>query len=141
MEISEVKRRVLDAIDRSKRQAAHRRARGDEATREYGVFLDQIAVPIVRQISNVLKAEGYPFGVFTPGGSVRLMSEKTSDDYIELTLDTSADEPAVLGHSRRSRGRRIVESERPIGRGPIRNLTEEDVLAYLLKELEPFVEK
>jgi hypothetical protein len=141
MEISEVKRRVSEAIERSRRAAANRRTRADEAAREWGAFLDHVAVPVVRQVSNVLKAEGYPFGVFTPGGSVRLMSERTADDYIELTLDTSGDEPFVMGHSRRSRGRRISESERSIGRGPIRNLTEEDVLAYLLKELEPFVEK
>jgi hypothetical protein len=141
MEVSDVKRRIAETIERSKRAAGERRARADEAAREYGDFLDRIAVPLVRQVANVLKVEGYPFGVFTPGGSVRLMSERTSDDYIELTLDTSNDQPAVMGHSRRARGRRIVESEQPIGRGPIRNLTDEDVLAYLLKELEPFVEK
>jgi hypothetical protein len=141
MEVSEVRRRIAEVIDRSKRAAGARRTRADEAAREYGVFLERIAVPLVRQVSNVLKTEGYPFGVFTPSGSVRLMSEKTSDDYIELTLDTSGDEPAVIGHSRRSRGRRVVESEQPIGAGPIRNLTEDDVLGFLLKELEPFVEK
>lgn len=141
MEISDVRRRVSETIERSKRAAADRRVRADEAGREYGEFLDRVAVPLVRQVANILKAEGYPFSVFTPGGSVRLMSEKTSDDYIELMLDTSGDQPAVVGHSRRARGRRIIESEQPIGQGPIRNLSENDVLAYLLKELEPFVEK
>lgn len=142
MEISEVKRRVSETIERARRAAADRRARSDEAAHEYSSFLDEIAVPLIRQIANVLKAAGYHYGVFTPSGSVRLMSETTSDDYIELTLDTSGDHPAVMGHSRRARGRRVIETERPLGRGgAIRNLTEEDVLAYLLKELEPFVEK
>jgi hypothetical protein len=69
------------------------------------------------------------------------MSERTSDEYIELTLDTSGDEPVVLGHSRRARGRRVIESERPIATGPIRSLTDDELLTYLLKELEPFVER
>jgi hypothetical protein len=46
-----------------------------------------------------------------------------------------------MGHSRRGRGRRVLESERPVAEGPVRNLTEQQVLGFLLKELEPFVEK
>jgi hypothetical protein len=141
MEISEVRRRVGEAIERARRTAAERRARADEAAREYSTFLDHIAVPLFRQVANVLKAQGYPFSVFTPSGSVRLMSEKSSEDYIELTLDTTGDEPQVIGHSSRARGRRVVETERPVGDGPVRNLTEEQALGFLLKELEPFVEK
>lgn len=141
MEVSEVKRRLSETVERAKRQAADRRARSDEAARDYEVFLSDVAIPLVRQVANALKVQGFPFGVFTPGGSVRLMSEKSSHDYIELFLDTSGDEPAVIGHSRRSRGRRVLETERPIAAGPISNLTEEQVLAFLLKELEPFVEK
>jgi hypothetical protein len=141
MEVADVKRRVSETIERSKRRAAEHRARSDEAARDYAVFLEQLAVPLVRQVAGVLKAQGFPFAVFTPGGSVRLMSERSSDDYIELTLDTSGDEPVVLGHTRRARGRRVIESERPIGNGLVRDLTEEQVLAFLLKELEPLVEK
>jgi hypothetical protein len=141
MEISEVRRRLTETVERAKRDGAERRTQSDQAAQEYVSFLDQVAVPIVRQLANVLKVQGFPFGVFTPGGSVRLMSEKTSDEYIELTLDTSGDLPVVLGHSRRARGRRIIEHERPIGTGPIRDLTEDQVLTFLLKELEPFVEK
>lgn len=141
MEISEVRRQLAEAIERAKRAAAARRANIDEASREYAVFLEQIAVPLFRQAANVLKVQGYPFAVFTPGGSVRLMSEKNSDDFIELSLDTTGDEPIVMGHSRRGRGRRVLESERPIGEGPVRTLTEEKVLRFLLEELEPFVEK
>jgi hypothetical protein len=141
MEVSDVKRRVTETIERSKRTAAEHRARSDEAARDYAVFLEQLAVPLVRQVAGVLKAQGFPFAVFTPGGSVRLMSERSSDDYIELTLDTSGDEPVVLGHTRRARGRRVIESERPIGNGLVRDLTEEQVLAFLLKELELLVDR
>jgi hypothetical protein len=141
METSDVRRRLNETIERARRTAATRRARADEAARDYALFLDQVAVPIFRQVAGALKASGYPFSVITPGGSVRLTSEKTAEDYIELSLDTTGDEPVVMGHSRRSRGRRVIESERPIGSGPVGALGDEHVLNFLMFELEPFVEK
>ena len=141
MEISDVKRRLLDTIESARKAAAERRTRIDEAGREYEPFLERIAVPLFRQAANVLRAEGYPFTVFTPGGSVRLMSDRTSEDYIELMLDTSGDEPMVIGRTSRSRGRRVIEAERPIASGAPARLVEEDVLEFLAKELAPFVER
>ena len=139
MEISDIKRRVVETIERARRQAAERRTRHDEAAREYETFLDQTAIPVFKQVSNVLRAEAFVFTVFTPGGSVRLMSDRSTEDYIELALDTSGDEPVVSGHTGRSRGRRVVESEQPIG--PPAALTENDVLSFVLKALEPLVER
>lgn len=141
MEISAVRKRLQETVERARRVAADRRQRSDAAGAEYAVFLDDIAVPLFKQVAGALKAIGYPFSVLTPSGSVRLASDKTADDYIELSLDTSGDEPLVMGHSRHSRGRRVRENERPIGTGPITGLTEEHVLNYLMFELEPFVEK
>ena len=141
MEISDVRRHVTETVERAKRSAGERRARADEAARDYATFLDSLAVPLVRQVANVLKVQGYLFGVFTPSGSVRLASEKSADDYIEIALDTSGDQPVVLGHSRRARGGHIVENEQPIGGPAIGSVTEEQVLAFLLKELEPLVER
>ena len=142
MEISDVKKRVLETIERAKRTAAERRTRVDEAAREYDLFLERIAVPVFRQIANVLRAEGYLFNVFTPAGSVRLMSDRSAEDYIELRLDTSGDDPRVLGHASRSHGRRVTESEWPLGeRQAVRDLTEDDVVRFVMKELEPFVER
>jgi hypothetical protein len=139
MEIADVRKRIHAAIERSKQRAAARRARSDEAARAYSTFLDTIAVPIFRQVANVLRADGYAFNVFTPSGSVRLMSERAAEDFIELTLDTSGDEPQVVGHTSRSRGRRVSESERGIGDPAA--LSENDVLEFVSKELEPFVER
>ena len=141
MEISDIRKRVLETIDYSKKAAGERRARADQAGREYDVFLERVAIPIFRQVANVLRAEGYLFNVFTPSGSVRLMSDRTAEDFIELTLDTSGDEPRVLGHTTRSRGRRVMESERPVAARTPAELTEDDVLAFLLKELAAFVER
>ncbi len=141
MEVSDVRKRLMETITRAKRGAADRRARVDEAAREYEVFLDRIATPLVRQAANVLRVEGYLFNVFTPSGSVRLMSDRSAEDYLELVLDTSGDVPQVIGRVSRSRGRRVLETERPLGTGAVRDLTEEDVLTFLAEGLEPFVER
>jgi hypothetical protein len=79
--------------------------------------------------------------VFTPGGSVKLMSDKSAEDYIELSLDSSGDRPAVVGRVSRARGRRVIESEHPVAAKPVGELTEEDVLEFVLKEIGPFVER
>jgi hypothetical protein len=142
MQTSDVRRRVKETIGRAKRAAAERRAQADEAVREYQEFLDAVAIPLFRQVADALRAEGHPFSVFTPAGGVRLMSDRSGDDFIELLLDTANARPQVVGHSKRARGRRIVESEAPIGQeGPVRNLTEDDVLTFVLRELEPLVER
>ena len=139
MEIAEVRKRIHGTIERARQRAAERRARGDEAARAYSTFLETVAVPMFRQVANVLKSEGYPFSVFTPSGSVRLMSDRTAEDFVELTLDTTGDTPQVVGHTSRSRGRRVTETERAVGSPAA--LTEESVLEFLAKELEPFVER
>lgn len=139
METSEVRKRLNHTIERAKKNAAERRARRDEAGRVFEIFLSSTAVPLFRQVANILKSDAYPFTVFTPSGSVRLMSDRTAEDFIELFLDTSGDLPQVIGHSSHSRGRRVLESERAIGAPG--DLSEEEVLAFLLRELEQFVER
>ena len=139
MEISDVRKQLTATIERAKKQAADRRTRGDEATRAFEIFLSNIAVPLFRQVANVLRSDGYAFTVFTPSGSVRLSGDRVAEDFIELTLDTTGDTPQVIGHASHIRGRRVVESERAIGDPAV--LTEEDVLGFLLKELEAFVER
>jgi hypothetical protein len=141
MEISVVRRRLSETIERARRRAADQRGKVDEATRAYATFLDTIAVPLFRQVANVLKVNGYAYSVFTPSGAVRLMSDRSSEDYIEMSLDTTGDEPQVMGKSSRARGRRIIEHEQPLSAATVADLTEEHVLQYLLKELEPFVDR
>ena len=139
METSEIRKRLNQTIERAKKNAADRRARGDEAGRAFETFLSATAVPIFRQVANILKSDGYQFTVFTPSGSVRLMSDRAAENFIELVLDTAGETPQVVGHASHSRGRRVRESERTIGAPG--ELTEEEVLAFLLKELEAFVER
>jgi len=139
MEIADVRKRVNETIERAKRRAAERRTRTDEAGRAFDSYLEVTAVPLFRQIANILRADGYPFNVFTPTGSVRLMSDRRTEDFIEVVLDTTADQPQLVLHSSRGRGRRVDESERAIG-DPA-TLTEQDLLTIVLKELEQLVSR
>ncbi len=145
MEVSAVRQRVLDLIARSKRPAdrrAARRAQMDTAAQEYEAFLNRIAVPLFKQLANVLRAEGYVFQVFTPGGSVRLMAERSNDDYIEVTLDTNGTAPKLVGRSSRSHGGNVTQTELVLNATTdIAALTEEDLLGYLLSELEGLITK
>ena len=142
MEVSEVRRRVRAAIESARKSAQERRTRSDQASRDYETFLRDVAVPVFQVFASALVAEGYRFKVFTPAESVRLTGESGADDYIEVTLDTSLDPPAVIGRSSRGRGRRTVASERPINeQRSIADLTDEDVLTFLTNEIVPFVER
>lgn len=141
MEISDVRKRVRGTIDRARQRAADRRKLHDEAARAFESFLSGVAVPLFKQLANVLKIEGYPFTVFTPSGAVRLMSDRSADDFVEVALDTSTDAPRVVAHVSRSRGRRVIDDEQRVGSGDPASIGEEDLLAVMLEVLEAFVEK
>jgi len=144
MEVSTVRNRVREMLERSKRPAddrrAARRAQMDAATHEYELFLQRIAVPLFKQLANVLRVESYQFDVFTPGGSVRLMSGRGNDDYIEVVLDTNGRAPKLLGRASHSRGGNVTQVELVLNAtSDISALTEEDLLGFLLSELEEFI--
>jgi hypothetical protein len=141
MEISIVRKRLHDAMDRAKRRSAERRQRADETAQAFDAFLTNTAVPLFRQIANVLRADSYLYNVFTPSGSVRLMSDKSGEDFIEIALDTAADPPRVTGRTSRGRGRRVIDTERVVAAGDPASITEDDLLTFVLQELEPFVER
>src|SRR5262245_66427909 len=139
MEISIVRQRLNETIDRAKRRAAERRARSDAAGQAFGPFLEYTAIPLFRQIANVRRADGYAFTTSTPSGSVRLASDRRAEDFIELTLDTSVDEPQVQLHTSRSWGSGVLEAETAIGDPG--KLSEEELLTVVLQALERFVER
>jgi hypothetical protein len=142
MEVSDVRRRIRAAIESARLRAAERRSRADEASRVYDVFLETVAVPAFHTVVNALTGEGHRFKVITPGRAVRMSPERSSEDFIELALDTEREVPGVVITSSRGRGRRTVTTERVLGPGPeIPNLTDETVVSALLEELLPFVER
>ena len=142
MEVSEVRRRLRAAIEQARRQAAIRRERNDTAAREYQEFLSARAVPVFNTLAAALTAENHRFQVSTPAGSVRLFAEFSPDDYIELALDATGDKPVLLVRSNRGRGRRQVSTERVVRDGAtLSTITDEEVLDFVLSEIEPFVER
>jgi len=142
MEISDIRRRLRQALDQAKKASADRRARADAATIAYNAFLRDIGTPVFRMFANVVKAENYPCTVFTPTEGVRLVSERHADDFIELWLDASLDPPKIATRVSRTRGRNLTTSEGLLkAESPINSLTDEDVLAFLLEHIGTLVER
>jgi hypothetical protein len=142
MEVADVRRRIRSAIETARTRRAERRARMDEATRAYERFLETSAVPAFHSVASALTGEGHRFHVITPAGSVRMSPERTAEEFIEVTLDTEGERPAVVMRSARGRGRRMVASERTLREDlPIGELAEEDVIAALIDEAIPFIER
>ena len=142
MEVSEIRRQVRAAIESARREARERRVRTDRAALEFQDFLRERAVPVFQTVAAALVAEGYRFKIFTPADSVRLASETSSTDFIEFSLDTAADPPVVIGRISRGRGSRLVDRERPVKEGtPIPDLSDEDVLAFVMTEIAGLLER
>ena len=142
MEVSEVRRQLRHAIDRAKARAQQRRQQVADAERAYAAFLEDVATPTTRMVAGALKAEGYPFTVSTPSGGLRLASDRGRDDYVEFELDGGGVNPTVIGRVRRTRGSRTLEEERPVKAGAApQELTKEDVLAFLVGALEPWLDR
>jgi len=142
MEISEVRQRLRQTIDRARRRAAERRGRADAAGRQYEEFLSRVVTPVFRMMAMALKAEGHPFAMTTPQGRARLVSERDPSDFLEVELDVSGPSPRAMGRAVHTIGRRVTTVERPIREGAeIADLTEEDLLQFLLTEIEAFVER
>lgn len=142
MEISLVRKRLIAEIERARQEAQRRRARIADAQRAYETFLSEVAVPVARMVANVLKAEGYAFTFATPGGGLRLTSDKTRDDFIELALDSAHDPPQVVGRISRVRGSRTIDQERPVKPGASPEaIGEDDMLEFFVTALAPWLER
>jgi hypothetical protein len=142
VEVSLVRNRLNRAIEVARERAQQRRKRTATAEQVYETFLQDVAIPVTRLIANSLQVEKYAFTVFTPSGGLRLASDRGRDDYVEFALDTATDPPQVVGRVRRSRGSRTIDEERSIKPGtPLDELSEEDVLTFLLDVLQPWLER
>jgi hypothetical protein len=140
VEASQVRRRVLTTITHARQRARERVQVVADAERAYVRLLHEIATPLAHQLASVLKAEGYPCTVFTPGRSLRLSLDRSRDDFVELSLDTGIDPPRIVSHTRRTRGSRTIEEERPIKPdAPLDAVGEDDVLDVLLEAVEAWV--
>jgi hypothetical protein len=139
VEVSHVRNRLRIAMEGARERAQRRRQNAAAAEKAFDTFLS-LATPVVRQIANSLKVEGYAFTLFTPERALRLASDRGRDDFIELTLDATADPPEVVGRVSQARGSRTVDAERRLKPGASPDaITEEDVLEFFLDALEPWL--
>ena len=142
MDVSELRKRILHALDDARRDANRREAR-DEAAQAWERFRDRVAVPIVRQAASVLRAEGHLFSVATPVDAVRLQSEGSPGTYLELELDTSPARPRVLARvsvDRPDEGQ-VVEERHVAPDKPVGAITDDDLAALLVTEIPKLVDR
>src|SRR5262249_38669358 len=140
---SDLRKRILRALDDARKQSAARRETTDRAAADYERFLSYVAVPLFRQASTVLRAEGQEFTANTPAASVRLASDHSANSFIQLELHATAPEPQVIGRTSVDRGRKgVVVEERSIAPGKtVAQLTESDVSEFLVAEIPKLVAK
>jgi hypothetical protein len=142
METSEVRKRIKDSLDRARARSAERRTANTKAEAAFEVFLQRTAVPVFQQAASALKAEGYPFAVNTPAGSVRLVSERSSSDFVGIRLDTSGQRPQAMLSIERAKGRERLSEEQPLKPGVlVENLTEQDVLDAIAAAIELLIDR
>jgi hypothetical protein len=140
MDTSELRKRILRALDEAGKEAVARRQEVDAAGKAYETFLSATAVPLLRQAADVLKANRHSFSVQTPAAGPRLASDSSSNTFIELSLDTSGAASRVIGRTSFARGQRVVVEEQPLASGkPVAELTEDDVSSFLVTEIPKLV--
>ncbi len=135
-DLSDLRRRVRQALQDAKQKTAARRAERDEASRAWSVALEQTVTPLMRDVAQVLSGEGLAFRLDTPAGSARMADDRNPGDYIEVALDAADDRdtPGVIGRVVRARGRQSVTViEEPLG--PPGEMTADRLTAFLLKAI------
>jgi hypothetical protein len=142
LETAEVRRQLTHRLAELRKAQAQRRTAGDAARAAFESALEKEIAPTVRQFAQALKAEGFTFSVQTPASTVRLVSDRSSDNVIDIVLEIGSGQPTVVVRSAYTRGRRQLEAERTLAEGEgIASLDGERVLAVLLELIEPFVER
>jgi hypothetical protein len=141
MDVSELRKRIIHALDNARRDASMRRQHIDAAQAAYARFLADVAVPTMKQAATVLKAQGFPCTVDTPAESVRITMAGSHDTFVELELDGTGQAPQVFGRTSVARARTgLVVDETPLAGGkPVDQLTDEDVAQYLVTAIPKLV--
>ncbi len=141
MDVSDLRRRILRALDDAQKDVAHRRKANDEAAKDFETFLADVAVPLMKQAALVMNAAHHHVVVHTPASGARLASDASPETFVEIALDAGASPPQVVGRVSLTRGRQgVVVEERPVAPNKaIADLTEEDLSAFLVTELPKLV--
>ena len=141
MDVSDLRKRIIRALDEARKDSVSRREVVDAATAANQEFLTTTAVPLVRQAVTVLRAEGHAFTANTPANSVRLTSDHAPQTFLEFELDASGARPQVIGRVSVTRGRQgVVVEERPIApEKALTDLGDDDVAKFLVTEIPKLV--
>src|SRR5215470_7459191 len=86
MDVSDLRKRIIRALDDARKEATERRQAVDEARVAYETFLERIGGPLFKQAATVLRGEGHEYTLQTPAGSVRLVSDRSPQEFIEMEL-------------------------------------------------------
>ena len=141
MDVSDLRKRILRALDDARKESSSRRTAVDQAAADYAKFLDTVAVPLLRQAQDVLKAERQGFTVHTPAGTARLASDSSPETFVEIALDSSGARPHVIGRVSLARGRQgVVVDEKPIAPDtPIAKLGDAELTEFLVTAIPKLV--
>lgn len=140
VDVGDIRKRVRRTIAEARRAAAERRAQVAAAEQDGARVLADVVAPLFTMLAAAFKSEGYRFRVLTPAGAVRLAAEASPDDYVEVTLDTTRDAPALVARTSRTWGRRVLVDETTLREAAeIDCLTAEDLLELTLAQLAPFL--
>ncbi len=140
VDVGDIRKRVRRTIAEARTVAAERRAQVAAAEEDGARVLSDVVAPLFTMLAAALRSEGYRFRVITPAGAVRLAAESSADDYIEVTLDTTRDAPALVARTSRTWGRRVLVDETTLREAAeIGGLTAENLLEFTLAQLAPFV--
>lgn len=138
MDVAELRKRILRELDRpagGERSGGDRRGSADSARVAFTRLLNGTIAPLLIQTASILKAEGELCQVHTPSDTARIVFGSSHEDFIEFMLDTTPPAHVIGRGSARRKGGTMVE-DRIIGVGKtIEEITDEDVLAFLLPEL------
>jgi hypothetical protein len=139
-ELADLRRRVRQAMQDAKQKAAARRAARDEASQAWATAVAEVVEPAATNVAAAFTGEGMPFRLDTPRGTIRLVSERSADDYIEIVLDDSdeRDAPEVIGRSVRARGRQSVTVVEELLGAPSQ-LSEDRVIAFFMNAIGPWI--
>lgn len=136
MDVSDLRKRILRALDDGRKEATARRSEVDAARGDFATFLETIAVPLLLQTATVLKSEGLLFSVNTPADSARLVHDKSPETYLEFVLDVAGPHPRVIGRVSVTRGRQgVIVEERELAPKAVGDLREDDVAKFLVAEV------
>ena len=143
MEVSDVRKRILDTLDAREGEAAARRARNAEVATAYERFLETVAAPLVPPGRVDPQGRETPVRCPHAGGRRAAGLRAIAEDFVEIRLDTSGQVPQVVAHVERVRGRETLRSRtRPIRPGVlVEHLTDQDVLDEVAEALGRLIEK